>query len=74
MRVEEIEIAEAQLAACLTSPHPFDPRQLVRLRLMALQSAQLWRALLPQDRSVVSYSPEGSINLPACGTQLSITG
>jgi hypothetical protein len=74
MRMEEIEAAEVQFTSCQMSALPPNLGHLVRLRLLALQSAQLWRAMLPQDNSVVSYSPDGSVNLPVCGTELSITG
>jgi hypothetical protein len=74
MRLEEIEAAEAQLTVCLTSARPANLRHLVRLRLLASQSAQLWRAMLPRDNSVISYSADGSANLPVRGTELSITG
>jgi hypothetical protein len=74
MRLEEIETAEAQLTVCLKIAQPENLKHLARLRLLALQSAQLWRAMLPRDNSVVSYSADGSANLPVRGTELSITG
>ena len=74
MRPVEIEIVEAQFTSCIGRPHPWSEKQLHRLRVLALQSAQLWRVCLPQDRAAISYTPEGFVNVSACGTELSISG
>jgi hypothetical protein len=74
MRPVEIEILEAQFTSCIGRPHPWSDKQLHRLRVLALQSAQLWRVCLPQESAAISYTPEGLVNESACGTELSISG
>jgi hypothetical protein len=73
MQPAEIEALEAQFTSWAGQPHPWSRKQLQRVRVLALQSTQLWRACLPQD-TAISYTPEGLVNASACGTELSISG
>lgn len=75
MQAAEIEASEAQMKACIGQAlAPSSQRHLSRLRALALQSAQLWHACLPQDNAAISYSREGLVDVPARGIELSITG
>jgi hypothetical protein len=74
MQIKEIEAAEEQFAAYAGRLQTSNRTQLQHLHALALQSAQLWHSLLPRATSAVSYSPEGSVNVLTCGTELSVVG
>ena len=75
MQTAEIEASGAQIAACIGQElSPSSQNHLRRLRSLALQSARLWHACLPQDNAAISYSREGLVDVPARGIELSITG
>jgi|1185.fasta_scaffold1819630_2 hypothetical protein len=74
MQAAEIESVAAQLTESIAESRYSNTNRLEQLRALALQSAQLWHACLPNDNDPVGYSPEGFVSESSRGMDLSITG
>lgn len=73
MRPAEIESVAAQLAESIGESRHSNINRLKQLRILALHSAQLWRACLP-DSNALGYSPDGFISTSSRGMEVSVTG
>ena len=74
MQAAEIGLVAAELTESGGGSRYSNTNRLKQLRALALQSAQLWHACLPNDNDPVGYSPEGFISESSLGMKVSITG